>query len=261
MLEADLSTPTAARSCLTAAQREQWQTLLLQASASGPGTALRPDPEQLELLFRLGNLPFVEYLLPAHICRTSTAAAGKVQLQQQQQPVFVSCGLDREARAAATKSSTSGGLFLGLEFDIYMEQVESALGQEVGGELVAWRTALGDRLAGAGAGRELAELVSMWEAACCVGPGKQREVAERVEEGMRWEQQGEREGAAGAGGGEGVQLEVVRTPGDAVVARRLVELAEGRGVVRPCRRIVAVVGRSHLLNVEAELRKLAAAGR
>ncbi|PNH07220.1 hypothetical protein TSOC_006323 [Tetrabaena socialis] len=276
LLAADLSSAaSAARAALTQAQREEWQAGLLAACR---GASFKPDADQLAQLFSVGSLPFVEWLVPAHLAR---AAAG---LGQGQAPLLVSCGMDRQARAAAPAPS----LFLGREFDVYLEEVGAALGEGLETEVDAWRTALGDRLDGAGGGREVATLVASWEAQRCVGPAAQRGVAERVEARMRAERRAKEEEraaaaaaagkgkgkwkgsgvAAGAGAGAGavpaaaaaeVVLEVVRTASDAWVAGRLVGLAEGKDVVRRCRRIVAVVGRVHVLSIEEELRKLAAA--
>ncbi|GLC58307.1 hypothetical protein PLESTB_001344600 [Pleodorina starrii] len=273
--------PAASRSCFSARQREELQAALLGACR---GASLKPDPDQLVHMFRLGSVPFVEWLAPAHLVRTSgaaaasatsswrpssllpsppaaTAAGGAASGGAQQQPMLLlSCGLDREARAALPAAS----LFFGREFDLYLEEVEGAVGEAGGGEgageeLAAWRAALGDRLEAAGCGRELATLLAGWEAQCCLGPEVQRRVAARVEERMVEERRRDGGEGTGAGGDAGVGcLEMVRTPADPVVARRLVDLAAGRDVVRRCARIVAVVGRVHALSVEDELRRIAA---
>ncbi|KXZ44180.1 hypothetical protein GPECTOR_71g541 [Gonium pectorale] len=248
LLAADPAGPAAARSCLTQAQREEYQQLLLSACR---GASFKPDPEQLTQLFRLGSLPFVEWLVPAHLARTAPSGS-RPGGAATTQPLLASCGLSREERS----KSPAASLFLGREFDLYLEEVDGALGEGLVAELEAWRAALGDRLEGAGAERQLATLLAAWEAACCVGPEQQAELVARVEGRVREEAAG-----AARGGGEEVALEVVRTPADARVAARLVELASGQNVVRSCRRIVAVVGRVHLLSVEEELRRLAAAGR
>ncbi|EFJ43486.1 hypothetical protein VOLCADRAFT_96365 [Volvox carteri f. nagariensis] len=259
-----LHSPSAARTCFTQHQREELQSALLQACR---GASVKPDPEQLTHLFRLGSLPFVEWLVPAHLVRTSSSSSkssflsksmlngvgglGGIAQQRQQQPMLLlSCGLDRQARAMLPAAS----LFFGREFDVYLEEVEAALGDEVAGEVIAWRSVLGDRLEACGAGRELATLLTAWEAQCCLGPEQQRQVAVRVEKRM-----GE-EGEDASGSSGGVGLEMVRTAADSWVARRLVELAVGKDVVRRCQRIVAVVGRVHVLSVEEELMKIAEAG-
>lgn len=207
----------------------------------------RPPPDQLSYLFRLGSLPFAEWVVPAHLVRTASAST-TASSAASSPLLLLSCGLDREARAAAPAVNP----YLGREFDLYLEEVEAALGEEGGAEMDAWRTALGDKLAAAGAGRELATLLAAWEGQCCLGPAAQRGVAERVAARLA------EEAGARAGPG-GVTLEVVRTPADPLVARRLVELAAGKDAVRPSRRIVAVVGRVHVLSVEQELRQLAGA--
>ncbi|GIL43965.1 hypothetical protein Vafri_1542, partial [Volvox africanus] len=247
-------------------QREELQVSLLQACR---GASIKPDPDQLMHLFRLGSLPFVEWLVPAHLVRTfrssATSASGSGRgigaRQQSQQPMLlVSCGLDRQARAALPAAS----LFFGREFDLYLEEVEAALGEEGAGELAAWRSVLGDRLEACGAGRELAILLTAWEAQCCLGPEQQRAVVMRVEERMRDEggkQQGagygsEATGSLGARVEAALELEMVRRPADPLVARQLAELASGKNVVRRCQRIVAVVGRVHALSIEDELLKI-----
>ncbi|GIL43966.1 hypothetical protein Vafri_1542, partial [Volvox africanus] len=266
LLSSDLWSPTSARVCFTQRQREELQVSLLQACR---GASIKPDPDQLMHLFRLGSLPFVEWLVPAHLVRTfrssATSASGSGRgigaRQQSQQPMLlVSCGLDRQARAALPAAS----LFFGREFDLYLEEVEAALGEEGAGELAAWRSVLGDRLEACGAGRELAILLTAWEAQCCLGPEQQRAVVMRVEERMRDEggkQQGagygsEATGSLGARVEAALELEMVRRPADPLVARQLAELASGKNVVRRCQRIVAVVGRVHALSIEDELLKI-----
>ncbi|KAG2495585.1 hypothetical protein HYH03_006185 [Edaphochlamys debaryana] len=245
LLASDLASPSAARSRLSQQQRADWQAQLL---ATCRGTPLKPDPDQLTQMFRLGSLPWVEWVVPAHLARTAPASGPGSGL------LLVSCGLDRavqaEVRRALPVNSAAG--LLGREFDLYLEEVEQALGDDAAGELAAWRTALGDRLEAAGAGRELATLLAGWEGACLLGPGAQQAVAERVEAALEKEREAEGKGGAGP-----LVLEVVRTPADARVARRLAELAAGKDVVRPCRTLVAVVGRAHVLSVEAELGRLA----
>ncbi|KAG2449059.1 hypothetical protein HYH02_005808 [Chlamydomonas schloesseri] len=244
LLAADLArSPADARAALGGtAAREDVQAQLLAACR---GASVKPDPDQLTYLFRLGSLPFAEWVVPAHLVRTASAST-TASASAASPLLLLSCGLDREARAAAPAVNP----FLGREFDLYLEEVEAALGEEAGAEMDAWRAALGDKLEAAGAGRELATLLAAWEGQCCLGPAAQRRVAERVAERLAEE----------AGGGSAVTLEVVRTPADPLVAKRLVELAAGKDVVRPSRRIVAVVGRVHALSVEAELRALAGAG-
>ncbi|GIL95591.1 hypothetical protein Vretimale_1538 [Volvox reticuliferus] len=257
---------TAARACFTQRQREELQTSLLQACRAA---SIKPDPDQLMHLFRLGSLPFVEWLVPAHLVRTFrssvTSASGRgggigVKQQPQQPMLLVSCGLDRQARAALPAAS----LFFGREFDLYLEEVEAALGEGAAGELAAWRSALGDRLEACGAGRELAILLTAWEAQCCLGPEQQRAVVRRVEERMRDEggkEQGRGYGSEvtrspGADVEAALELEMVRRPADPLVARQLAELASGKNVVRKPQCIVAVVGRVHALSVEDELLKI-----
>ncbi|KAG2444664.1 hypothetical protein HXX76_001408 [Chlamydomonas incerta] len=243
LLAADLArSPADGRGCLGLAAREEVQLQLLAACR---GASVKPDPDQLTYLFRLGSLPFAEWVVPAHLVRTASAST-TASAAAASPLLLLSCGLDREARAAAPAVNP----YLGREFDLYLEEVEAALGEEGGAEMDAWRAALGDKLEAAGEGRDLATLLAAWEGQCCLGPVAQRRVAERVAERLAAE--------AGAGGA-GVTLEVVRTPADPLVAKRLVELAAGKDTVRPSRRIVAVVGRVHALSVEAELRQLAGA--
>lgn len=222
----------ASRGVLDLEERTRWQQLMLAACKGMP---LRADEDQLRNLFLVGNVPFAEWLVPALLCRRSKG-----------ETLLLACGLDAAARAGLPGQ----GLFLGREFDLYCEAVQDVLGEEGYGHFQAWQTVLSGRLEAAGHSTDLAALLPMWEAQACVTPEQQRDVVARVLAGMA-------KGLSGSVAGTGTAAaEVVATAADAAVARRLADMAAGKDVLRPCKRIVAVVGRVHALSVHAALAKL-----